>query len=128
VRSAIVAGTVVRSADAATLVRIARRLRPLQRGESWDELLAVANAIVMMLVRKSPQARTLTYEAPGESTVCLSLSETVATMYVHGCTYLIESEAAWTIMAPRGVWTYPPHPVITLLCAPNGPADDAPGH
>jgi hypothetical protein len=118
-RGRTLTGTYIRSADAAALVKVAARLRPLQCGAPWEELLSVAAGIVALLIRKTPEERTLTYDAPGESTILVPLSQTVATLHVHGCLYLIESPAHWTVLAPCGIWSYPPRLIVTLLSVPG---------
>jgi hypothetical protein len=104
-------------ADAAQLARIAEQLRPLQQGALWNNLLASAAAIVVLMARKNPQASQLVAEQPGEdAALCIAVSESAATLHVHGCLYLIESEAPWTVLALRGIWLPPLRPIVTLLC------------
>jgi hypothetical protein len=115
-RTTRVAGTEVHSGDAAEFVCLAQRLRAFQRGDLWEQLLATAAGLVVVLVMRNPEAPSLVADKPGEgAAICVAISENVATLYVHDCTYLIESEAAWTVLAPRGIWIPPLRPVVTLI-------------
>jgi hypothetical protein len=119
-RSTAVAGAEIHSADPEELVRLARRLRPLQQGAMWHELVGSALGIVLLLIRKTPEARNLVGDKPGHGeAICVPISESVATLHVHDCMYLIESEAPWTSLSEHTIWIPPLGPMVTLLAEPD---------